>query len=168
MQTSDLMPVGSGHFPSESQAQALLSAAALAWDQPHRLDEFAARHEVDVAAVAALLADPDRIAHVQGEIGRLRRSGDLLKERTHLALEKFAARIEAMLDDPDLSPSTAGRLAETLFKLSGLAEERSAALRRDAAQTNTGATLNFTIIAPDGTRMETPLRRVIDVEVDDA
>lgn len=166
MSMRDLTPVGSERFPSESQA--LLRAAALAWTQPHRLNEFAARHEVDVAEVAALLADPDRASHIQGEIGRLRRSGDLLREHALPVLERFTTRLEAMVNDPDLSPAALGRLAETLFKLSGLAEERAATLRRDTDQTKTGATLNFTIIAPDGTRLETPLGRVIEVEVDDA
>ena len=164
MQTSDLMPVGSEHALGEDQA--LLRAAALAWVQPHRVNEFAARHKVAVAEVAALLADPERASHVQGEIGRLRRSGDLLREHTLPALEKFAMRIEGMIDDPDLSPAALGKLAETLFKLSGLAEERAATLRRDTDQTHP-AVLNFTIIAPDGSHMQTLPGRVIDVEVDD-
>lgn len=150
--------------PLAPEPQALVRAAALTWAQPGRIEEFAARHDVEVTEVAALLADPSRTMQIQGELARLRRSGELIKERAFPAMEKFAARVEGMLDDPDLTPNALSKLAETLFKLSGLAEERSAALRREAAQT-TGQPLIFTIIAPDGTRLETPLNgRVIEAD----
>lgn len=108
------------------QARDLIRASALALNQPERIEELAAAHGVEPGVIAAMLTDPQALAEVLKELGRMRRCGELLAELAHPPLEKFMRRAEAAMDDPELPMTTASKVADTVFKLAGLSEERTA------------------------------------------
>ncbi|TVT61039.1 MAG: hypothetical protein FHK80_00480 [Azoarcus sp. PHD] len=98
--------------------------------------------EIDTAA-AITSATPDQLLEildseeggraVVSHLARMRDSGELLKAQALAPLEKLVSRIDEQIDAGAVSVSTAAKLMDTLLKLSGLAEERAARLRAQAA-----------------------------------
>ena len=90
---------------------------------------IAANYGIDPDILLETLATEEgmRAALVHAE--EMRQDGELLKRKTIPLLERPADQIGDMIDAGQISPTAAPKVAETLFKLSGLAEERAARLR---------------------------------------
>lgn len=119
---------------SDQDNRPLLRASALAWYRPEHLDDIATAHGVDSSLVAAVLTDDSARIQAIKELERMRASGELLKTLALPVMEKFITRAHAAMDDPDVSPATLTRVADTTFKMAGLAEERASRLRREDSQ----------------------------------
>ena len=106
-----------------------ITALALVLDNPNNAEAIAANYGIDPDTLLELLTTEEgmRAALVRAE--ELRQGGELLKRKTIPLLERLADQIGDMIDAGQISPTAAPKVAETLFKLSGLAEERAARLR---------------------------------------
>lgn len=111
------------------EKERLKDALALVLDSPSSAETIAANYGTDPESLLEVLATPHgmRAALIRAE--ELRRGGELLKRKTIPLLERLADQIGDMIDAGQISPTAAPKVAETLFKLSGLAEERAARLR---------------------------------------
>lgn len=111
------------------EKERLKTALALVLDNPSNAEAIAASHCTDPESLLELLATEEgmRAALVHAE--ELRQGGELLKRKTIPLLERLTDQIGDMIDAGQISPTAAPKVAETLFKLSGLAEERAARLR---------------------------------------
>lgn len=111
------------------QNERLITASALVLDNPNNAEAIAVSHGTEPETLLELLATEAgmRAALVRAE--ELRQDGELLKRKTIPLLERLADQIGDMIDAGQISPTAAPKVAETLFKLSGLAEERAARLR---------------------------------------
>lgn len=112
----------------------IIRAAALAWHQPERIDELAATCNITPTVLAEMLTNPIALTEIIRELARMRRSGELLSELAAPVMEKFLKRAEAVMNDPDLPITTAAKVTDTVFKLSGLGEARSVVLHHEAGQ----------------------------------
>lgn len=111
------------------QKERLKDALAFVLDNPSSAEAIAANYGTDPESLLEVLATPEgmRAALIRAE--ELRQGGELLKRKTIPLLERLADQIGDMIDAGQISPTAAPKVAETLFKLSGLAEERAARLR---------------------------------------
>ena len=107
----------------------MTDALALVLDNPNNAEAIAANYGIDPDTLLETLATEEgmRAALVRAE--ELRQDGELLKRKTIPLLERLTDQIGDMIDAGQISPTAAPKVAETLFKLSGLAEERAARLR---------------------------------------
>lgn len=107
----------------------LKTALALVLENPTAAETIAANHGTTAETLLQLLGTGEgmRAALVQAE--GMRQEGELLKRKTLPMLERLADQIGDMIDAGQISPTAAPKVAETLFKLSGLSEERAARLR---------------------------------------
>ncbi len=107
----------------------LKTALALMLDTPNNAEAIAANYGIDPDTLLETLATDAgmRAALVRAE--ELRQDGELLKRKTIPLLERLVDQIGDMIDAGQISPTAAPKLMDTMFKLSGLAEERAARLR---------------------------------------
>lgn len=111
------------------QKARLITASALVLDNPNNAEAIAANYGTEPESLLEVLATPGgmRAALIRAE--ELRQGGELLKRKTIPLLERLTDQIGDMIDAGQISATAAPKVAETLFKLSGLAEERAARLR---------------------------------------
>ena len=105
------------------EKERMTDALALVLDNPNNAEAIAANYGIDPESLLELLATEE------GMRAALVRAEELLKRKTIPLLERLADQIGDMIDAGQISPTAAPKVAETLFKLSGLAEERAARLR---------------------------------------
>lgn len=130
------------HTPDDKDR--LVTALALVYENPDHAEAIAASYGFDSETLLELIStDPDsqRAALVRAE--QLRQGGELLKRKTLEPLEKLVDQLGDMIDAGKISAAAAPKVAETLFKLSGLAEERAARLRTRAEDDAPKATIIF-------------------------
>lgn len=133
----------------EDQRERLLDALALVL--AGLKDPEAAAMEIPGTSAEQLLSvlesDQGMMA-VSVRLDELRDSGALLKAQALPVLEKLVQRIHEIVDAGDVSASAAPKLADVVFKMSGLAEERAARLRAQADEDAPRATV-ITLFADD-------------------
>jgi hypothetical protein len=145
------------------------SRATSSEDYLSEIEAIAARYCLDPDDLIAALDQPDQLRQVQTHVQTLRQRGDLLRGQTLPVIEQLIATAHRMAAEDMVAPAILPRLLDTLYKLTGLAEERGARLRTElAAQTPTlhlniltgdapappaahSGELSLTIIAPDWT-----------------
>lgn len=110
----------------------LHQALALAVASPDRLDAVAADAGVAPECLLDILATEDGLRGARVRVAQMRESGELAKVRALVLLEKMLDRIDALIDEGGVGAAVSARLADTLFKVSGLAEERAVKLRTEA------------------------------------
>lgn len=115
-------------------AEALKTALALVYDAPEDAEAIAAVAGVSPTDILTILATEAGVQAAMVRLEELRQSGELLRRKALAPLEKLIDQIEALIDAGAISASAAPKLAEVLFKLSGLAEERAARLRVQAPE----------------------------------
>lgn len=161
----------------------LLRAMALTMGDLDNAPTIARAHGLPEETILDLLATDDGYAAATAELERLRDSGEWLRHTSLRALDTGVKRLHRALMAEDTTPGTVARIAAELFKMSGLAEERAAKLRREAAQTGTvvhmithfegdpelppekPGELRLVIFAPPGVRRDA---KPVDGEVIDA
>jgi len=122
------MPNSIPHTPEDKDR--LITALALVYENPGNAEAIAASYGTDPESLLELISnDPEsqRAALIRAE--ELRQGGELLRRKALGPLEKLTDQIGNMIDAGQISATAAPKVAETLFKLSGLAEERAARLR---------------------------------------
>lgn len=107
----------------------LKTALALGLERPSDLESIAANHGTTAEVLLQLLGTEEGMRAALVEVEGLRQDGELLKRKTLPLLERLTDQIGDMIDAGQISPTAAPKVAETLFKLSGLSEERAARLR---------------------------------------
>ena len=119
----------SSPVPTNEENERLKLALALTYSDPAKAEIHCTAYGVDLEHVLSTLAEPEglRAAIVAAE--ELRQSGQLLKRQALAPLEKLVAHIDALIDAGQIPPGSSPKLADTLLKLTGLAEERAARLR---------------------------------------
>lgn len=107
----------------------MTDALALMLDNPNNAEAIAANYGIDPDTLLETLATEEgmRAALVRAE--ELRQSGELLKRKTIPLLERLVDQAEDMANAGQITPGMLPKLMDTMFKLSGLAEERAARLR---------------------------------------
>lgn len=117
-------------IPHTAEEKARMTdALALVLDNPNNAEAIAASHGTDPESLLEVLATPDGMRAALIRVEEMRQSGELLRRKALAPLEKLTDQIGDMIDAGQISPTAAPKVAETLFKLSGLAEERAARLR---------------------------------------
>jgi len=111
------------------EKERLITVLALVLDNPNNAEAIAASHGTDPETVLETLATEEgmRAALVRAE--ELRQDGELLKRKTIPLLERLVDQAEDMANAGQITPGMLPKLMDTMFKLSGLAEERAARLR---------------------------------------
>lgn len=107
----------------------LTSAAAWTVKDPDGLDTHCAKYDVSRDDVLALIASPEAEAAILAAVASLGSSGELVAHRACLALEKLVSRMDEAIDADKVPPGAQPKFADTLFRITGLAEERAARLR---------------------------------------
>ena len=123
-------------------------------------DELCLAFELDPDHVRALDGDPMFAARLAQARNAVDDDGRAFRARCRTVVQKAIPRLSAIIHDPEVPASTQVDAFKALVKFGGLEP-------KETASSGTGTVLNFTIIAPDGSRMETPLGRVIDVDEQD-
>ena len=121
-----------GNFPAmidKNDHKPLHRALALAVSNPERLDEIAADAGVAPEMLLNILATEDGLRGAQFVAGQMRESGALIKARALPLIDKLVDRINTLIDEGEVGVAAATKLLDTLFKLSGISEERASALR---------------------------------------
>lgn len=122
--------MSNGIIPHTAEQKArLITASALVHDNPNNAEAIAANYGTDPESILELLATREGMSAALIRAEELRQDGELLKRKTIPLLERLTDQIGDMIDAGQISPTAAPKVAETLFKLSGLAEERAARLR---------------------------------------
>lgn len=95
----------------------------------------------------------------------LRRSGAVVEARAMTALEEVTRQLEDKISSEDMHASTLAKLAETLMKLSGIAEKRAAEVKAPS-QSKEQFCINIIIPGESETKMvfNHPAANIIDVE----
>lgn len=114
---------------TDEEKQRLITASALMLDNPNNAEAIAASHGTDPESILEVLATPEGLCAARIRAEELHLAGELLRRKALGPLEKLTVQIGEMIDAGQISPTAAPKVAETLFKLSGLAEERAARLR---------------------------------------
>lgn len=112
--------------PDRDRLRTVLALVAAA---PEDAEAVCAAHGVDPEAVLTALADPEILRGALVLADELRQSGELLKRKAVAPLERLVDQIADAVDAGDISPALAPRVAETLYKLSGIEAERAARAR---------------------------------------
>lgn len=122
--------MSNGIIPHTAEQKArLITASALVHDNPNNAEAIAANYGTDPESILELLATREGMSAALIRAEELRQDGELLKRKTIPLLERLTDQIGDMIDAGQISATAAPKVAETLFKLSGLAEERAARLR---------------------------------------
>ncbi|TVO53076.1 hypothetical protein [Denitromonas halophila] len=116
-------------MPTDDEKERLKLALALTYCEPSKAEEHCTAYGVDLEHVLSTLAEPEGLRAAIVAAQALRQSGQLLKRQALAPLEKLVAHIDEMIDAGHIPPGTAPKLADTLLKLTGLAEERASRLR---------------------------------------
>lgn len=122
-----------------------LRALALSLADIEHVEEIARGHGLRDTEVLDLLATDEGYAAATAELERLRETGELLKHRAIRALDRGVERLHQALDDEALPPATTAKIANELFKMTGLAGERASRLQ--AEQGHDRPVLHFGIYA---------------------
>lgn len=122
-------------------AERTKTALALVYDTPENVESIAAAHGINPETLLDVLGTDAgmRAALVRAE--ELRQSGELLKRKALNPLERLVDQIAEYIEAGQISPSAAPKVAETLFKLTGLTEERAARLKVQAEDDTPKATI---------------------------
>lgn len=96
------------------------------------IEDVAARYGLDPDELLNALEQPDWMRHARAHSQLLRQRGDLMRMQLLPAIEKLIANARRMADADAISPAVLPRLLDTLFRLSGIGEERAANLRASA------------------------------------
>jgi len=110
-------------------------------------EEFAAQHRLDVPAVTELLTELG--ADAEARSVRMRLSGEANEARSTRLLGSVLTRLEQLVAAGDVGAATLVKVADTLHKISGLAERRSVELRRESMQPKSSASI-IVILRPGG------------------
>ncbi len=122
----------------------LVTALALVLQTPENAEAIAASYGFDAQTLLELITnDPGSQRAALGRAEQLHHEGELLKRQCLPKLERLVDQLGEMIDAGKLSATTAPKVAETLFKLSGLAEERAARLRTRAEDDAPKASIVF-------------------------
>lgn len=90
---------------------------------------IAANYGIDPDTLLETLATDAGMGAALARAEQLRQSGELLKLQSLSLVEKLVDQAEDMANAGQITPSMLPKLMDTMFKLSGLAEERAARLR---------------------------------------
>jgi hypothetical protein len=90
-------------------------------------------HRVEADDLLDALEQPALMRAVQDQVRKARQRGDLLRDQALPAIEKLIATADRLAAEDAIAPAVLPRMLDTLFKLTGLAEERAARLRAEAA-----------------------------------
>jgi hypothetical protein len=101
------------------------------------------RHAVAPDDLLDALERPELVRAVQDHVHKARQRGDLLREQVLPAIEKLIATADRLAAEDAIAPAVLPRMLDTLFKLTGLAEERAVRLRVEAAAQAPMLTLNI-------------------------
>jgi len=107
----------------------LITASALVLDNPNNAEAIAANYGTEPESLLEVLATPDGVRAALIRAEELRQGGELLKRKTIPLLERLVDQAEDMANAGQITPGMLPKLMDTMFKLSGLAEERAARLR---------------------------------------
>lgn len=123
------------------QKTRLKDALALVLDNPNNAEAIAANYGTEPESLLEVLATEEgmRAALVRAE--ELRQDGELLKRKTIPLLERLVDQAEDMANAGQITPGMLPKLMDTMFKLSGLAEERAARLRAQTEDDKPKATV---------------------------
>ncbi len=129
-------------------------ALALAADEPSAVSAIALQHGVSGELALDLLATDEGHAAAMVELERMRDAGELVRHRALRALDRAVDKMDQALGDRSVGPAIVARIANELFKIAGLAEERAAKLRRDAPVH--APQIIFNILTEDGESLLPP------------
>ena len=113
--------------------------------------------ELDPDQIRALDDDPLFVSRMAQARAAVEDDGRAFRARCRTIVQATIPRLGEIIRDPDVPASTQVEAFKALVKFGGLEP-------KDVVQAGTGATLNFTIIAPDGSRMQTLPGVVIDAD----
>lgn len=123
-------------------------------------EEVCLSFELDPDQVRALDDDPLFISRMAQARSAVEDDGRAFRARCRTIVQATIPRLGEIIRDPDVPARIQVEAFKALVKFGGLEP-------MEAAQTGPGTTLNFTIIAPDGSHMQTLPGRVIDVDEQD-
>lgn len=123
-------------------------------------DELCLSFDLDPEYVRSLDGDPLFLSRMAQARSAVEDDGRAFRARCRTLVQQVIPRMGQIINDPEVPASTQVEAFKALVKFGGLEP-------KETTQTNTGATLNFTIIAPDGSRMKTLPGCVIDVDEQD-
>ncbi len=106
----------------------LVHAGALLVNSLATIEESAALTGMSMAAFIDALEDPATQSLIETESAQMRASGKLTEMRALIMLDRLLVTIEGQLDG--ISPTAATRVAEVLFRISGIYERRAAEIRQ--------------------------------------
>lgn len=127
------------HIPED--AERTKTALALVYDTPENVESIAAAHGINPETLLDLLGTEAAMRAAPVQLEEMRQSGELLKRKALNPLERLVDQIAEYIESGQISPAAAPKVAETLFKLTGLTEERAARLKVQAEDDTPKATI---------------------------
>lgn len=115
------------HTPEEKGR--LITASAYVLANPGDAETIVASYGTDPDSMRALLSTEEGMQAALVRAEELRQGGALLKRESIGVLEMMVAQAKDMAEAGQITPGMLPKLMDTMFKLSGLAEERAARLR---------------------------------------
>ncbi len=132
-------PSGLDPVPTPALIQALFDVVAAttrdgeAPDLLPEVEKACTCHGVEADDLLDALEQPALMRAVQDQVRKARQRGDLLRDQALPAIEKLIATADRLAAEDAIAPAVLPRMLDTLFKLTGLAEERAVRLRAEAA-----------------------------------
>lgn len=121
---------------SPERKSELSFALGLLLENPDEAKSIAAVHGFEESDLLATLCTDTGLRIALASQDKLRQSGELLKRKTLPALNKLVDRINAAIDSDEISVGALPKFSDSLMRLSGLVEQRAAALRRESPPDN--------------------------------
>lgn len=113
----------------DKERERLGSALALALRDPENVEAIAANHGTTAGTLIEILSTQEGWAAASVQLETMRQDGSLFERLAAGHLETTLDLIGSQLSAGAVSPALAMKLAEVLYKLTGVADERAARLR---------------------------------------
>ena len=114
---------------TDEQRKDLARAIGLCWARPQETETIAAAAGVNLNALLAVLGTDEGAREGAISAEKLRRSGELIKHLASDPLESLIVSMGEMIKRGEVSPGLAPKMLDSLFRVTGIAEERAARLR---------------------------------------
>ena len=109
------------------------------------IDDVAALLGVSTSAIVSLADDKALMVQVDATAVMQRRNGEVIRSKSKAILTALLSRIESLVESEEMSAATAVKVADVLYKIIGIADERAVELRAVAAAPHTGFTVNINL-----------------------
>lgn len=130
------------------------------------IEDASAHLGLDAAAIVALTENAGLMQRVEAVASTQRRNGDVIRAKSKSILMALLERITVLVESEEMSAATAVKIADVIYKITGLADERAVELRTAAGgPAATPFTININLSGqpiPEVAAIQSTAERIVD------